>query len=165
MLIQKVFHVHRSLDETQARLSNMDHGGESSNGFRKFEAASHGERGLMDSFSLMGFRRDLNLELLPTDDKSQVLFHSVSGAMEVCGLLELHSIRDHLTEVQLTLDYQIQSPIRRTFDRLFGAVNSRVDRQILSMQRWMEGRQETVSPTREERKNPGLLGAMPQPAM
>lgn len=84
--------------------------------------------------------------------------------MEVCGLLELLPIRDHLTEVQLTLDYQIQSPIRRTFDRLFGAVNSRVDRQIVSMQRWMEGERGT-SPASDDGGHHGLLGAMPQPAM
>jgi hypothetical protein len=98
--------------------------------------------------SMIGFQGPCQLELLPTDDRHQVLFHSTGGEMELCGLMELLPVRDHLTEVQLTLEYEIQSPLRRVLDRLLGVMNRRIDRQILNMKRQMDDAGAPESPAR-----------------
>jgi hypothetical protein len=140
MLIQKVFHVRQSLNEVQARLSNSQSVSrrfgnlcEPNGSGRLADGRSHGR-----AMSLSGFRDPFEIELLPTEDDQQVLFHSIGGEMELCGLMELLPVRDHLTEVQLTLEYEIQSPLRRLLDRLAGGMNRRIDRQIMAMKRQME---------------------------
>jgi hypothetical protein len=136
MLIQKVFHIRKPLDETQARLHSRNVSGRfcALGGFGRLADGG----GFWDAMSMIGFRGPFDLELLPTDDKHQVLFHSTGAEVELCGLMELLPVRDHLTEVQLTLEYDIQSPLFRMLDRMLGAVNRRVNRQILEMKRQME---------------------------
>ena len=68
MLIQKVFHVRQSIDNARERLSDR--------------------RYFSDKFGGV-FRCSHQLELLPTDDSDQVLFHSTGGEMELCGMMEL----------------------------------------------------------------------------
>jgi hypothetical protein len=137
MLIQKVFHIRQPIDEAQARLSKSPQltGRFWNPGW--FSGAGGGGS-LWDAISMTGFQGALALELLPTEDKHQVLFRSTGEEVELCGLMELLPVRDRLTEVQLTLEYEMQSPWRRMMDRLLGVMNRRVDRQILVMQRQMD---------------------------
>jgi len=129
MLIQKVFDVRQNLEKAQARFSNSQG---FSDGFRNL--------GNLDGFAGLAdrcFRDPFQIELLPTEDRHQVLFRSRGGETELCGLMELLPVRDHLTEVQLTLEYEIPSPWRRLLDRLLGVTNRRVDCQILEITRQM----------------------------
>jgi len=137
MLIQKVFHIRKSIDEAQARFSNFQNlSGRFLNtgGFARMA----GGRGLWDAMALTGFQGSSRLELLPTEEKHQVLFHSTDGEFQLCGLMELLPVRDHLTEVQLTLEYEIQSSWRRALDRLLGVMDRWVNRRIMEMKRQME---------------------------
>jgi hypothetical protein len=129
MLIQKVFHVRQSVDKAHARLSDFRYFGDRFGGV---------------------LRGSYDLELLPTDERYQVLFRSTGGDMELCGLMELLPIRDHLTEVQLTMEYEIQSPLRRTLNRLLGIVSRRVHREILEMKRQMDEEGARQAPARLE---------------
>jgi len=118
---------------------------------------------------MVGFQGPFHLELLPTDDKHQVLFRSTGGGTELCGLMELLPVRDHLTEVQLTLEYEIPSPLGRALDRLLGMMNRRVNRQILEMRRQLD---DDTAPDASAGFEPARLiplppltaGAEPQPA-
>jgi hypothetical protein len=160
MLIQKVFHIRRPLVETQTRLSNSQ---DFSDRFCILDAGSRSAEGRpsWDSMSMLGLQGPLDLELLPTDDKNQVLFRSTRAEMELCGLMELLPVRDHLTEVQLTLDYEIQSPWRRALDRVLGFMNRRVNHQILKMKRQME---DAAAPERPGRFMPARFIPVPHPA-
>jgi hypothetical protein len=150
MLIQKVFHVRQNLEKAQARFSNFP---SFSDRFRN-SGNLDGFAGFADgrvhwgTTSRIGFLAPFQIELLPTDDKRQVLFHSTGGEMELCGLMELLPVRDRLTEVQLTLEYEIQSPLRRLLDRLLGVMNRRVNRQILEFTRQMDDDGEPETPPR-----------------
>ena len=137
MLIQKVFHLRQPLDEAQARLAKFQNLSDRPLNMGEVALVEDGRRH-WDAMSLLGRQGPCQFELLPTDNKHQVLFHSKGGEMEVCGLMELLPVRDHLTEVQLTLEYEIQSPLRRALDRLLGVMNRRVNRQILDMKRQMD---------------------------
>ena len=118
---------------------------------------------------MIGGPDSLELEFLPTDDEHQVLFHSTGGEVELCGLMELLPVRDRLTEVQLTLEYEIQSPLRRLLDRLLGVMHRRVDRQILDMKRQMDadgGHESTaqLAPSRCIPAPPSSVVGEPHPA-
>jgi len=165
MLIQKVFHIRQPVDEAQARLSDA----------RSFSrrfwnlGRSGGWRGFWDAVSVIGLQGPFELELLHTDNKRQVLFHSTGGEMELCGLMELLPVRDRLTEVQLTLEYEMQSPLRRVLDRLLGVMNRRVNHHIVEMKRQMDDDGAPGAPARFESARfvpapPSGIAGEPHPA-
>ena len=136
----KVFHIRQSIEETHACLSKAETYHRRFGGGGGFSATADG-RGLLESLSLMSTRGGQNaqeMELLPTEAADQVLFRSTGGGAEYWGLMELLPVRDQLTEIQLTLDYQIKSPFLRVLDRLLGSVNRSVDRQIIHVKRRVE---------------------------
>lgn len=120
MLLQKVIHTHQSLDDTKALFAKP---GSSA------DAISHCE------FSIgHGFRARFDLVLLPSDDSNQLLFRSESGNVRIAGLVEFLPVRDHLTEVQLTLDCTIMHPIHRLLAAITGSVDRFVNRQLRSLE-------------------------------
>jgi hypothetical protein len=137
MLIQKVFHVRQSLDKARERLSD----------YRYFS----------DRFGAF-LRGSCRLEFLPTEESHQMLFQSTGGEVELCGMMERLPIRDRLTEVQLTIEYEIQTPLRRTLNRLMGIVNRRVHREIVEMKRQMD---DEGTPQGSARMAPGQFAAAP----
>ena len=137
MLIQKVFHVRQSIDNARERLSDR--------------------RYFSDKFGGV-FRCSHQLELLPTDDSDQVLFHSTGGEMELCGMMELLPIRDRLTEVHLTIEYEIQTPLRRTLDQMLGVMNRRSNEIIMEMKREMDDAEDSGT---RERLARGQFAAAP----
>jgi len=141
MLIQKVFHVRQSIDNARERLSDC--------------------RYFSDRFSAF-LRGSCHLEFLPTEESHQMLFQSTGGEVELCGMMELLPIRDRLTEVHLTIEYEIQTPLRRTLDQMLGVMNRRSNEIIMEMKREMDDAEDSGT---RERLAPGQFAAAPFPSL
>lgn len=138
MFIQKVLHIHRSLDETRAQLSNLA-------SFRRqlpgVEKAVITEDGVaqFDCVLPRGLRVHCVLVELPTNDPNQLLFQSTTGNVELSGLIEFTPVRENLTEVQITMEYTLESPMAAVCDRLFRCVEQFFHRQLAAAQVQVEG--------------------------
>ncbi len=138
MLIQKTFHVRDGLDRTKARLRD----------FPSYRRSLE----IVDVSSLLGcqplrfafvsgngFRANVELETLDSENPNQTLFRSTGGNMSVAGLVEFIAIRDDLTEVQLTIDYSVTSPIHSVLDAVTGTIDRFVTRQLRRLQATLAG--------------------------
>src|SRR3954470_5997155 len=104
MFIQKVLHIHRSLEETRAQLSKLPTLCPQFSGLDKAVVTEDGV-GQFDCALPHGLRAHCVLVELPTADPNQVLFQSTAGNVELSGLIEFAPVRDNLTEVQITMEY------------------------------------------------------------
>ena len=130
MLIQKSFHLHMLKEEAQSRLANLA-------GYRRqfanVEIAVVSPEGGEAHFVFRlpwGFRGDVRLVQVPSENPAQMLFRSSHGNIKVLGVLELFEIRRNLTEVILTLDYNIVPPFSRIIDRLGRGLDHFLNRQL-----------------------------------
>ncbi len=107
MLIQKIFHLPHSLEETRRRLQQFGGCAGAQEGVA-WQEASPG-RTHLEIHSETGFEADCELERLPTRSPSQILFRSTNGDPKLTVLIEMFSIRSQFTEIELTLDYPHES--------------------------------------------------------
>lgn len=138
MMIEKIFHVHQDLEATRGELSNF-------HGLRRVlqnvNATRPGSNGTaqLEFVTGNGFHGEVELELLPANDSNQTLFRSTGGNIEVAGLIEFIPIRDNLTEVQLTVEYAIASPMHSVLDAVTASVDRFVTRQLRRIQVHLDG--------------------------
>jgi len=129
MLIQKTFHLHALQEVAKTRLTDLA-------GYRRqfadVEVAVMTPEGKVHFVFRLpwGFRADVELTQLPGENPAQTLFRSTRGNVEVLGVLEYFQIRPSLTEVVLTLDYTIVSPLFRLIDRWGSGVDRFLNRQL-----------------------------------
>ncbi|MDB6172624.1 MAG: hypothetical protein JWL59_1935 [Chthoniobacteraceae bacterium] len=135
MLIQKIFHVCQSLDETQKRLVEIGHHLGSLDGVKL--CAEENQPTHLELAAGNGFHAHVHLEQLPCEDADQILFRSVDGDIEVTGLLELFAIRADLTEVQLTLDYALGESGQGLLDVATTSFDRFVNRQLRTVKAWL----------------------------
>ena len=128
MLIQKTFHMHMARGIAQSKLSDLA-------GYRRHlidvitatttDGIAHFE------FQLpCGYRGELDITEVEGDNPAQTLFRSQGGNLEVAGVLEYFEVKPNLTEVVLTLDYRICSPIFRLLDYLGKGADQFLNRQL-----------------------------------
>lgn len=129
MLLQKTFHLHALQEVAKARLADLA-------GYRRqftdVETAVQTPDGKAQFVFRLpwGFRADVELAKLPGENPAQTLFRSTRGNVEVLGVLEYFQIRPNLTEVVLTLDYTIVSPVFRLIDRFGHCVDRFLNQQL-----------------------------------
>ena len=133
MLIQKIFHVHVGLEAAKAQLTNLR---ACRRLFEGVTAATVGPEGNshVEFETGNGFAASVDLAPLASDDPNQVLFRSVGGNIELAGMVEYVPVREHLTEVQLTVDYAIKSPVHSVFDAVTSSVDRLLNRQLQRLQ-------------------------------
>ena len=139
MLIQKIFHVHQGLEATKARLAHVQSYRQYLDGVRKAVITEDGVAQFDCVIPDGGFRAHMVLVELPTQDENQVLFRSTAGNVEVSGLLEFFPIKDNLTEVQLTLEYSLRSPVASIFNVFTASLERFMNRQLRRMQAILNG--------------------------
>ena len=133
MLIQKTFHLQMDRDSAKERLSNMSE-------YHRFfigvdEALFHSAGAARFRFRLpCGFRAEVELAEIPGKNPAQTLFRSRSGNLTVAGVLEYFQIKPALTEVVLTVDYTIGSPLFNALDYLFNTMDRFLNRQLQSVE-------------------------------
>ncbi|HEX8310784.1 MAG TPA: hypothetical protein VF614_05660 [Chthoniobacteraceae bacterium] len=134
MLLQKTFHLHQSLDEARATLTDLQNVSDVLAGVRLAKVTAEGSLRLECALG-RGILAQVEIASLPTDEQDQMLFRSVEGNMEVAGLVELFEVRPNCTEVQLTLDYTLKSSVHRFLDSTAGVVDRFVNRQLARLER------------------------------
>ena len=139
MLIQKIFHVHQGLQETKARLAHVQGYRQYLEGVRKAVITDDGVAQFDCVIPDGGFRAHMVLVELPTGDENQVLFRSTAGNIELSGLLEFFPIKENLTEVQLTLEYSLRSPVHSIFNVFTASLERFMNRQLRRVQSILNG--------------------------
>jgi hypothetical protein len=129
MLIQKIFHVRLNLLETKACLAKLHRDRRT---LQDVEVAMLGDdcTAQLKLKPRNGFHAEVELLTLPSEDPCQTLFRSTRGDMEVAGMLEFVPIRDNITEVQLTIDYKLNSPLHRLFDSITACFDHFLNAQL-----------------------------------
>jgi uncharacterized membrane protein len=138
MFIQKVLHIHRSLNETRAQLASLASFRRQLPGVATAVITQDGV-GQFDCALPRGLRVHGVLVELPTADPNQILFQSTTGNVDLSGLVEFTPVRDNLTEVQITVDYGFKSPLAAMRDRVFRCVEQFFLRQLAAAQVQVEG--------------------------
>ncbi len=137
MLIQKTFHLRMRQDVAKACLADFD------TYSRKFvgvdRAALTANSGVHLKFRLpCGYRVEVALGKVPGVNPAQTLFRSFAGNVEALGVLEYFQIKPSLTEIVLTLDYTIASPIFSLLDYMSNSVDKFVNRQLAQIEAYFE---------------------------
>lgn len=161
MLLQKIIHVHQGIEETKRRLANLHNYRRHFEGVQKALITADGVA-QFDCTVANGFRAHFVLVELPTSDENQVFFRSTAGNMEVAGLIEFFEIRPGLTEVQLTLEYSIKSPVHSVVDRLGGGVERFVNRQLRRLQAVLDGCPLPLPEPAGQKKSRSFMTHLPQ---
>ncbi|HEX5175513.1 MAG TPA: hypothetical protein VFV83_00715 [Chthoniobacteraceae bacterium] len=138
MLIQKIFHVRLGLAEARSRLSRFH---TYAHVLEDVDVASFADETALFEFTTKnGFEAKVELIGLPSDEETQTLFRSVGGNMQVAGMIEFVPIRDNCTEVQVTVEYAIHSPMHSVFDAVTNAVDRFVNKQLRRIEAHFKGR-------------------------
>ncbi len=137
MQLEKIFHVHQSLSETQSRLASVTSYRRHLDGVTKAMICD----GTAQFRFEPGLGYSINVDLLELAGKTpgQILFRSTSGNIEVAGMIEFFAIREQVTEVVLTLDYQLSAPLARVVDNLTHVMDRFLDVQLRRLQAHFEG--------------------------
>jgi hypothetical protein len=138
MFFHKVFHIHQPLAETRRQLTQLATFRSRLPGLKKAIVSA-------DGVAEFECEVDPQLELqavlveLPTDDANQLLFRSTVGNVRVAGMLALCPIKPGVTEVQLTVDYTLESLLARALDFCTKRVERYVEGALRSLQACLNG--------------------------
>jgi len=136
MLIHKIFHLRQPVQEARERLRELGTWSGSGNDIevRCSEIESEGI-GRLEFKSPHGQRVSADIEEVPGADPNRILFRSVGGTVELAGMIELFPIRANLTEVTLTVEYEVVSPLQKAIDSLSMAFDRFLNRQLAHIER------------------------------
>lgn len=162
MLIQKIFHVRQDLQETKARLAHVQSYRPYLDGVRKAVITEDGVAQFDCVLPEGNFRAHLVLVELPTSDDNQVLFRSTAGNVELSGLIEFFPIKENLTEVQLTLEYSLSSPVHSIFNLFTASMERLVNRQLRRVQGILNGEYLPISTSTSPNRGRSISGTHPQ---
>lgn len=160
MLLQKIIHVHQGLEDTKTRLANLHNYRRHLEGVQKALITADGVA-QFDCTMHNGFRAHFVLVELPTSEENQVFFRSTAGNVEIAGLIEFVEIRAGLTEVQLTLEYSLRSPIHKLLDSVTGSVERFLNQQLRRLQAVLDGNPLPLAQTAKQ-KNRTFGAHLPQ---
>ena len=138
MLIQKFFHLHQPVHEARSRLATIASYRRQLEGVSKAMIATDGIAHFRFEPGL-GYSVNVDLAQVPCSASDCALFRSVGGNVEVTGMIEFFEIQENLTEVSLTIDYELKAPLARIVDGLAGVVDRFFNAQLRRMQAHFEG--------------------------
>lgn len=138
MLIQKVFHIHQSVEETHRRLANIHAYRHRLDGVSKAILTADGI-GQFDFWIRPGCTVSADLVEVADNMADRVLFQSAGGNIRLQGAVEFFEIKKDLTEIALTLEYSLHSPLHRVLDRLAGGMDHFLNVQLERLQMHFDG--------------------------
>ncbi|MEA3187959.1 MAG: hypothetical protein QOD99_1789 [Chthoniobacter sp.] len=138
MLIEKTFHVHQPIHETRARLATMASYRRQLDRVTKAVITADGIAQIRFEPGL-GYTLNIDLVEIPSAESDRTMFRSVGGNVEVAGMIEYFAIRENLTEVVLTLDYELKAPLARVVDSVTSVIDRFLNDQLRRMQAHFEG--------------------------
>jgi hypothetical protein len=125
MLINKIFHLHKPVAEARQCLREV--GAREAVGDAEIHGTMLKPAGV-GRFEVGSLSTDI--EEVAGLDPNRILFRSVAGSLDVAGVVELFPIRENLTEVVLTLDYETPLPLQR----LAGIVDRFLNRHLARLE-------------------------------
>jgi uncharacterized membrane protein len=138
MMIQKIFHMNQSVNETKRRLKNI---GSYRHHLDGVDEAQNGNRGL-SRWKLqlpLGFRADFTLEELSSDDNNVFLYRSIGGNVDLMVSVSFFEVKRGLTEVELVVNYESFSPFFNVVDRMLNIGDHFVVNQLRRVRAHFEG--------------------------
>jgi hypothetical protein len=140
MLIHKIFHLRQPLHEARERLrapgtwTSSDHDVSVNCTAAALEGIGHLEFESRHSGLISA-----DIEEVPGENGDCILFRSVSGDVELAGMIELFPIRPNLTEAVLTVEYEAQSAMQKAIERISVALDEFLNRQLARIERARAG--------------------------
>lgn len=160
MILHKIFHLKQPVADAKAMLMDVRAYRSRLEDIHRLTQYAGGESAW--TVSLPGnLTADLRIRGLRSDNPNLVLFASTEGDIRVQGMIEFVPIREGLTQIEVTINYRLNSFIGRWADRFTSLVESFVDRQLTAIRAHFEGL-ESESSTRRARRRRWVRRLEPQ---
>lgn len=151
MILHKIFHLKSPVNEAKAMLMDVRAYRSRLEDIHRLTQYAGGESAW--TVSLPGnLTADLRIRGLKADNENLVLFASTEGDVRVQGMIEFVPIRDGLTQVELTINYRLNSFVGRWADRFTNLVERFVDKQLTAVRAHFEGLASVESSSRAGRR-------------
>ena len=139
MLIQKTFHLHQSASKARNNLADIASYRRELSEVRELSVTAEGT-GRLEFTPRHGQKIaadfvEASCEKLPGCH----MFRSVKGNVEFVGMFEFFQVKENLTEVVVTIDYQLGSRAQRMMDWVTSSTERFLDRQIERIQIHFDG--------------------------
>ncbi len=137
MMLHKIFHINQSVEETMNRLGDVSSYRHHLEGVERADVGSEGTSQWRLQLPL-GFRAEFTLSEAATDANT-VVFRSLGGDLEIVGMVTFNRIKSNLTEVDLTLNYESNSPLFNMLDRMLNVGDQYLVNQLRRVRAHFEG--------------------------
>ena len=137
MMLHKIFHMNQSLEETKRRLANVSSYRHHLDGVQQADFSAEGTSNWKLSLPL-GFRAEFTLQEANIDSDT-VAFKSVDGYLEIAGVITFHKVKNNLTEVDLTVNYESNSVMFNILDRMLSVGDHFLVNQLRRVRAHFEG--------------------------
>lgn len=139
MLIQKTFHIHQSVTETRRSLANVSAYQRHLAGVKEARMTADG-KGHIEVTPGFGQTISADFAEVPCEKSDGcVTFRSRGGNIQFAGICEFFQVKENLTEVVVTIDYRLVSPLHRAVDWATSAMEHFINRQLEQIQIYFDG--------------------------
>ena len=138
MMLHKIFHMNQSVEETKRRLANVSSYRHHLEGVECADLIGEGASKWRLQLPL-GFRAEFTLASTSTEDGDTYLFKTLGGDLEIVGMVVFHGIKSNLTEVDITLNYESNSPLFNMLDRMLNVGDQFLVNQLRRVRAHFEG--------------------------
>ena len=138
MMLHKIFHVNQSVEETKRRLGNVSSYRHHLDGVESVDLVGDGSSKWRLQLPL-GFRAEFTLAETALEDGKTVVFKTQGGDLEIVGMVTFSHIKPNLTEVDLTLNYESNSPLFNVLDRMLNVGDQFLVNQLRRVRAHFEG--------------------------
>ena len=138
MMLHKIFHMNQSVDETKRRLANVSSYRHHLDGVECADVVGDGSSKWRLQLPL-GFRAEFTIAETTLEDGNTVVFKTEGGDLEIVGMVTFSRIKSNLTEVNLTLNYESNSPLFNMLDRMLNVGDQFLVNQLRRVRAHFEG--------------------------
>ena len=138
MMLHKILHMNQSVDETKRRLANVSSYRHHLEGVECADMAGEGVSNWRLQLPL-GFRAEFTLTETSLEDGDTYMFKTLGGDLEIVGMVVFHGIKSNLTEVDITLNYESNSPLFNMLDRMLNVGDQFLVNQLRRVRAHFEG--------------------------
>ena len=138
MMLHKIFHMNQSVEETKRRLANVSSYRHHLEGVECADVVGEGVSNWRLQLPL-GFRAEFTLTDSSLEDGETYVFKTLGGDLEIVGMVAFHGIKSNLTEVDITLNYESNSPLFNMLDRMLNVGDQFLVNQLRRVRAHFEG--------------------------
>ena len=138
MMLHKIFHMNQSVEETKHRLADVSSYRHHLDGVESADVVGEGVSNWRLQLPL-GFRAEFTLSETSLEDGDTLMFKTLGGDLEIVGMVSFHGIKSNLTEVDITLNYESNSPLFNMLDRMLNVGDQFLVNQLRRIRAHFEG--------------------------